>query len=505
MRLAFLLVVIFPIHAEAGIVTATPAQQAEIMAHVNEALGARASAQLFEARMKAANVTNPEEAERYMWLAKAERAKTADNLDLATKKTLEYYGIAPAGLQFNESQTARQGPMIGAPIRWAPTVLDADHQSFQYTDANNQVRHDGGPLTEGGVTWGNGQVSIHIDMFIKAMNHDHPGVLAYILHHESQHFEEKITRAERTYQEDEMSAFKASLDMADIFELGNRGKYPSMTAKLDTREEWIATFTQARGENAADLRDRKGRSVYMTPTEEAEAKDLFEIDQKELARIQAETTKLKEAAAKSRLVREEQAREELRAREAAEAAAWQDRHAAAAECGYTPVFQGNTGIFLWYAAQNELGFLRQPTSTTLTTDQYRIAFLINRACYGAVHNSERNPPRACNDAARLIRSFATQDNGAAKLDAMFGPDRGDRRCLYRIINQSSGITDSASFNKVIAKYHKQLEKERREHDKNWRSDPPRSDEGKPERGRPPNGNDKDYFWDPGCECWVRRY
>ncbi|MBI2387222.1 MAG: hypothetical protein HYV14_14615 [Elusimicrobia bacterium] len=127
----------------------------------------------------------------------------------------------------------------------------------------------------------------------------------------------------------------------------------------------------------------------------------------------------------------------------------------------------------------------------MTTNEYRIAFLLRRACYGAVHDSEHNPPRACNDAARLIYPFAVQDHGAAKLDAMFGPDRGDRACLYHIIAQSSGITDTASFDKLLAKYQKQLAKEKREYDKRWRSpSPPRGDDGSPRGERPPREDNR---------------
>ncbi len=166
------------------------------MAHVREGLKARASAQVFELRKKAARDSDPEEAERLMWKEMDERRKAAAELDLAIKKTVEFYGISPAGLQYGESQAARQGPMIGSAITWAPAVLDADHLSFQYTDADNKIRYDGSVGSPAGQTYENGQVTINIAMFEKAVMYDHPGSLAYVLHHEAQHFEEKVTRLE---------------------------------------------------------------------------------------------------------------------------------------------------------------------------------------------------------------------------------------------------------------------------------------------------------------------
>lgn len=343
-------------------------------------------------------------------------------------------------------------------------------------------------------------------MFGKAF--DNPDDLAILIYHETSHWVDVAAKTGGgrpsdlpfvTFQS-EADAYARSAKIAkqlgrDPTQMEGLAARYAQQAKESGGRSWEWVLINKRNWLGTDRRE-----LATVPTDtEAASDDETVLHQKmaELQRQVKENKEYMERREKERREEDERNREQVRqyeeevrrAREAAEAAKWQERDAAAAACGYTPRFQGNTGKFLWYEAQNALGFLRQPTSTSLTTNQYRIAFLINRACYGAAHDSERNPPRACNDAAGLIHSFAAESDGAAKLDAMFGPDRGDRRCLYHIINQSSGITDSASFNKVIAKYQKQLEKERRENDKRWHSGPPRSDDGKPERGRPPPADD----------------
>lgn len=433
--------------AEAGIITATSAQQSEIMEYVREGIKATEGAKVLELEMEAAKASDPEEWERLSWLENSQREKAAGVFDLAIKKTLEYYGIAPAGLQFEEAQAARQGPMTGTPIKWAPTVLDADHLYFQYTDANNRIRHGGGPFTHdtAGTTWEDGRVSIKISVLLDALNYDHPGLLALALHHEGQHFEEKVTRQEKTREESEMSAYKASLNAADIFEIGTLGPNASTTRNLPTKADLIATLKQVRFDNAAQLRDGFGRSVYLTPVEEAAAKDLFDIDQSELARIQEETMELREAAVRNRLEREER---ERRARQAEEAKrrVMAEYKAAAAGCGLTPIMiEGNKTIGFRADQAASVYF----TDHKLTLDQAKATMLMTRACWAG----EFGPPEeeSCTDALGTMR--ANWADAEFKRGLEVEADAGNiDGCLRAIREDSHPPKDKRALNKRVSTY-----------------------------------------------------
>lgn len=211
---------------------------------------------------------------------------------------------------------------------------------------------------------------------------------------------------------------------------------------------------------------------------------------------------IQEADRAARLARE--AEEERLSRERAQVAAWQEIDASATGCGYAPRFQRGSGVFLGYDAQNEIQFFRPPFQSRITVDDYKIGFLLARGCYDAAHNPDRQAPYACNGAATLLRAFAVQNDVAAKLNDIFGPSSDKRRCIEYILDPANKVVDSASFIKAIAKYQKQLIKERVEHDKNWRTDPPRNDDEVRGDDRPPRDNDRtrDCFksGDPfGCQ------
>lgn len=444
MSFLFLFLAIFPLHVKAGVVRATPAQQSEIMSHVRMGLDARNNANAIKARMDSLK-SDPEAWERLSWEEAASRKKAAAAFDLVIKKTSEFYGISPAGLQFGESTPARQGPMIGTAIQWAPTVLDADHLSFKYTDADGRTRYEAGAVNQAaGQTYGNGQVSIHIAMFELALKYDHPGSLAYVLHHEAQHFEEKATRQERSREESEMSAYKATLDAVDIFEMGAFGTNASTPKELPTKADWIAAFKQKRAEHAADLSAGLGRSVYMTPVEEAAAKDVFDIDQSELARIQAETARIKEAAARSRLERQERDRRERMAEEA-KRRVMAEYQASASGCGLTPIMTQGDKTLGFKAGETANVYFTEP----VTLAQAQAGMLMTRACWaGEMGQSEGQP---CADALGAMQA-RWADPGfrhGLELDADAGNIDG---CLRAIRENSEPPNDMKALNKRVSKY-----------------------------------------------------
>ncbi|MBI2387223.1 MAG: hypothetical protein HYV14_14620 [Elusimicrobia bacterium] len=105
------------------------------------------------------------------------------------------------------------------------------------------------------------------------------------------------------------------------------------------------------------------RQINLDDEFRALAKDVEDETARQLALQDRERAERERLAREAQAERERQARkaeEERLAQERAAEAMWQERDAAAAVCGYSPVYQRSSGIFLWYSAQNELGFLRQP-------------------------------------------------------------------------------------------------------------------------------------------------
>lgn len=503
--------------ANAAVIKATDPQQTEIMSYVRNGLAARNEAIGIQRRMDSMK-SDPEAWERLSWEEEAKRKTAAAAFDLAIKKTLEYYAITPAGLQFGESSAARQGPMTGAAISWEPKILDADHLSFQYTDADHKTRYEGAKANNlAGQTYGNGRVSINIQMFEQSIKYDHPGSLAYILHHEAQHFEEKVSRQEKSLQESEIAAYKASLDAADIFELGTKGRNASSTEILPTNTDWKSAFTQARGVFSIALQLGEGRSVYMTPMEETEAKDMFAIDQKELDRIKTETAALKEAAAISRSERQEHERQsrigrdekERRENERRQIAAnyRQEMKNEAAVCGYEFIIRSReTDAVMGIKGLQQGHYFASDGILPFGSTDLRIVLLLTRTCDAIRGNYKQD---ACNDSTPSIRERAGENSLKAQLDHILGAptdniDGETRACVDFFVSNAASISDGRSFDRVIVKYRKHLEERKRDNDKRWGSSPKTPPARNGGESRPPTNDDQNYVWDPGCQCMIRR-
>lgn len=286
----FLALRLIAIPAEAQLATATADQQRVIMSGIATGINALKDAEAIE---KAAGEIKDSDPEKWVELwaeAQRQRAVADWEFNLAIERTVDNYGIAPAGLSQYSGKEAKQGPMRGADIRWNPRFSNSRSVYFEYTDPTGSTRHGGGSIKEkeSGATFADGSVVIMLDQFLMALDYEHPGPLAYLLHHESVHFEEMVTRAEDTLQAAESRAYKRSAQAAATF-------------GLDAR--WVAIFENEQKKNYRALRSGQGSSAYPTADEELTIKASYEAQQAELARIRWQAEIMKGEADKARSAR----------------------------------------------------------------------------------------------------------------------------------------------------------------------------------------------------------
>lgn len=407
-------------------------------------------------------------------------------------------------LTIGEPAEAAVGYMAGLTARWKPQVTDSGpgvKLAVRIKGSDGHYRYGGRVSMDPGnpkqvdktvaLTLKDGRVLIFKELFKIALRTKNPGILGSALYHEVNHFNRLSwkdksgkNRSWASPEESERDAYADEASKGHIFGLS---------------DEHIIELEEQSLKKDADVKSGKISSWVEDPVEQEKWRKYYESDgvagqinlEDEYAALRAAVEEpLRRQREEQRLAREKRERQarqvedERLARERAELAAIQERDLAAAACGYRPAYQGNTGIFLGFKDDNDYLFFNLPLRVPINMNDLRVAFLVARACEDV---RSRAAPRACNDAARILSRHAAQSDFAAKLDYMLGSKRRDD-CINHVFDQAGGITDSASFEKVISKYHKQKEKERREYDKRWRSSPPRSE--KPDRQRPPRDNER---------------
>lgn len=178
----------------------------------------------------------------------------------------------------------------------------------------------------------------------------------------------------------------------------------------------------------------------------------------------------------------------------------------AASCGYTIRYDADKAILGF--GHFRLGRDRVP----FDLGDLKVVFLITRACNEIQSHPHQPAPPACNRAADyLLRERILRGGFMPKIEYLAATwlwdgawVKGDR-CIQLILNNADRITDTKSFNVLMASFQKseskRLKEEARRADKRSRR------EEKEERGggsRPPVGNDPERIWDPGCQCWTVR-
>lgn len=350
-----------------------------------------------------------------------------------------------------------------------------------------------------GQTFEDGTVLIFKEAFEIAVKYKNPAYLASVLYHESRHFDQLSREAtdgstqRRSWsstEEDERDAFEANRDVA-------------MDLGLDTEDyrDLDALF------RANDSAIRNGR---MTPRSDDPVKQRRRMEYYEHVQLNLEDEyqSLKNTVDSERSRQEamqKQIQDEANRRRSAptEEEKWADIRAMAQSCGYRVEFARNNGPFMGFVglADNEYFFFTND-STQLDMVDLEAALLVARTCHEIENNMQRPSPKACNASAWRVSDLAGHPN---KLNYMFRQPRS--ACVNDVFTRANEFTTTDSFNRFISDYHKLRQKARREYDKIWNSPspPPRNDPPRSENPRPPANGGNDRYWDPGCQCWTRRY
>ncbi len=167
-----------------------------------------------------------------------------DHFNHAIRLTLEAYQVGPKvqdGPVVRPKDPAGRGQWsAGLVAIWKPELL-YDTKSFRRVSGMDGQNHFlGGEinLTETGAgTSPDGKVVILRQIFENASRAGNPGLLGYLLHHESQHFTDLVTRGRDDYDQGELRAYTQSLKMADVFELSEDDKTFFRNRKKEHRQK----------------------------------------------------------------------------------------------------------------------------------------------------------------------------------------------------------------------------------------------------------------------------
>jgi len=335
------------------------------------------------------------------------------------------------------------------------------------------------------------------DTFELALRKNNIGFLARTLYHETRHFnrlswtdETGKNRSWATTDEEERDAYKADARIGKVF-----GLKQSEIDELRAQSQAYADAVK----NGVPITDD-----HLTPQQEAVWRNHYEhlqlnLDEEYASLHKAvQDEKAAQEALWKRLVEERLARERVEA-ERKEREAVEQRDLIAAHCGYRPAYQRSTGDFLGFQDDHGYFLLNQPYRTAIYMDDLEVAMLVNRACTEVV-KTHLGPPKACNDSASRLSERANSPGFEAKLVYLFG--RRDRRpeCVNFFFDNAAAIKDTASFDKSVAKYRKDLIKARTEYNKRWYpKESPRDETPRDTRRAPPQDDrrrspDHDEVW-----------
>lgn len=222
---------------------------------------------------------------------------------------------------------------------------------------------------------------------------------------------------------------------------------------------------------------------------------------------------LQEAEKAARL---EETRKAAQPREATRA----EMDSLAAKCGYELIDDRrwernpqNTG-FEQVGGENTLGFKDDYAHhyfsrywTRIDLGDLELAFLIKRVCQEIERNPGISAPRSCNESSRILQARGNRADFEAKLDYLFGEKRLRSPCATSIIDNRHRITDSASFDRVVAEYQAPIKKEwlrQRKESKRAREESEREEKRRQRGERQSGGNSGGQFQGPNHdEVWDR--
>lgn len=391
------------------------------------------------------------------------------------------------------------------------TKLELDAEA-----AKSQSAIGGAGSVAAAQTWAKGEIA----MFIQAF--DDPDDLAVLIYHETSHWVDVAAKPGGGRESDlprvtfisEADAYARSAKIAQQL-----GRDPTQMLAMAARFELQAKEAGSRSWEWVIINrrnwlgtERRGPLAMVPAGPEAASDDETTLHQK-MAELQAQVKKNREYAEqreRERLEDDARNREMARQYELEKEQAFRaEMDAEAAACGYRIHYDEDNKTMLGFNGYTERYRLGR-NYAPFDFGDLKVVFLMSRVCYEIEGHPEAPAPPACNGAVSLLHERVGRGDFVPKLKylAMY-PITGSSyvdssECLQELLTNSDKITDAKSFNKITSSFQKRLAKRRAEEAKRDRKRKESGRDENPGRGSPPpDGND--HFWDPGCQCWVRRY
>ncbi|MBI2384559.1 MAG: hypothetical protein HYV14_00960 [Elusimicrobia bacterium] len=353
------------------------------------------------------------------------------------------------------------------------------------------------------LTTADGRVLILKETFAIARERDNPGYLARVLYHESQHFDRlswKDKKGKRHgwqhIDKEEMAAYKFDLDHISAFGLKQKD--------VDEIRQNYMDY------GAAVLSGVPLDDNTLTPAQEAVWKNHYENIQvnieKEFSRLaekvaaeRARQEALQKRIEEERLARERQeaerkaredAESERQAKQRAELYALQETENEVARCWYRLNYISRTD-------RRIIGFKDEDYSHYFTPGPLdlpglKTVLLVTRACDLVRAGIPPEKIKACNDSAASLQNPMSYPL-RARID--HANELSNRECVDYILSNSSNISDSGSFDKVVRAYQKTIMKKNSDAAKRAREESAREER---ERKRAGRGEGTHQPQDPGC-------
>lgn len=503
-------------------------KKAEIISLIKRANNAEPDVKKLKARYLAVRA-NPKATSEQKYAA-LEPYRTAKKVqDQLYKKAMDetsaLYHVGPdqASLTIGQPEDVDMNYMSGLTAVWNPQAAEFDPQGLigVKIKGSDGLFHYGGAvkdaskgLTTQAATFEDGRVFVFKEVFELALKYKNPGYLAQQLYHESRHFNQLsrpsvdgsgVPRSWASVEEDERDALGNVIDEAEAFGLDTE-------TKDDIARQW------ATNDQRVKFKLLTRRTI--DPAKEALRKKFYEEGQ---LNLEEEYEALKASIRENRLKQDEQQRLDREERERLAALEQErlEKERAARERGATPEEMAAELARCWYQPiyrnrtdDTIIGFKDKDHSHAYLPGEnadlqgLKITMLITRACDDVYRGVPPDNFKTCNDAAPDLRNPMSFDLRQQIEQANSSPYA---ECAEHILTNASRITDSRSFNKVVTDYHTIFKKKRADDAKRDRKERERNERDRKERERggntapPGNGDGNDHFWDPSCNCWVRRY
>lgn len=232
----------------------------------------------------------------------AQQEEMNDDFNRAIQLTLTSYHIRP---EAGDKVARPRDPLgrgqwtEGLQATWNPIFLNeisGRKEGVRVVGSDGSVHFLGGPKDldkEGGGTYPNGRTVILIETFKEIYQSGNVGQLAYILHHEANHFSQLVGRGWDNYDEGELRAYKASQAAADVFELDAAFRKKVIEAKIREHSANLARKNVLRT-NFPSAQEEQNYEMAMEKQERLDKK--FDEDFSQLERDVADIERAKQNA-----------------------------------------------------------------------------------------------------------------------------------------------------------------------------------------------------------------